>query len=359
MQEAKRRQLLERNHRLIAAIQEKAEKACPGAIDLMAVTGSFHSGEFYEKSDLDLLIVTSSEEGEKIARCFILGDVAHDIYCHSWERLEEMAAYPHPHVLKLLDVDIVYTASAKALSRYHQLRQRLLKTLEGPLTREDLEKIQGHLEAAKGEFAALCLNEELSGCRKHAAGVLFYAEYAIYMLNHACVRHGVRGTPEEICALPLLPEGFAESYRALIDAGDAGAMRRAAKALLRATLALVEKLGSALPKPAATAGALRGSYEEIFSNWKNKMHRAAGENDRYLSLMTLCSCQAMYDDLARRYAIERIDLFLGLPEGPLDPAAAARRFDAAMERFYVSYQKAGLTAERYDTMEAFLGAYLA
>lgn len=358
MEEAKRQQLLERNRQIIRAVQEKAERDCPGAIALIAVTGSFHSGEFYEKSDLDLLIVANSAEGEKVVRCFILGDVAHDIYCHSWERLEKMAEYPHPHVLKLLDVNIVYTENAQALSRYRQLRQRLMETLARPLARADFEKIRGHLEAAKGEFAALCLSEELPNCRRHAAGVLLYTEYALYMLNHACVRHGIRGIPEEIRALPLLPEGFFKSYPALIDAGDVKAMRQSAKALLRAALELTGELENALPKPAADANALRGSYEEIFSNWRNKMYRAAGEGDRYLSLMTLLSCQGMYDDFSRRYAIEPIDLFEGLPEGPLDPAAAVRRFEEAMERLHACYTAAGLKTDRFETMEGFLSDYL-
>ena len=53
--------LEERNNRIIQAIIKKAEKICPGAIDLIGIAGSFYSGDIYEKSDLDLCIVINDK----------------------------------------------------------------------------------------------------------------------------------------------------------------------------------------------------------------------------------------------------------------------------------------------------------
>jgi predicted nucleotidyltransferase len=55
--------LLARNQRIIQAVKTKADLVCPGAVDLIAIVGSFASGDYHEKSDLDLLIVINQDSG--------------------------------------------------------------------------------------------------------------------------------------------------------------------------------------------------------------------------------------------------------------------------------------------------------
>lgn len=79
--------LEERNQKIIDAIIEKANKVCPGALALIGIYGSFMTGDFYEKSDIDLMIVINDESGWKIGCTFVQDDlkVGHDIYCTTWE----------------------------------------------------------------------------------------------------------------------------------------------------------------------------------------------------------------------------------------------------------------------------------
>ncbi|MCI8623235.1 MAG: hypothetical protein HFG26_06170 [Provencibacterium sp.] len=357
MEEARRRELLRRNRRIIEAVRAKAARVCPGAVDLIAVTGSFCSGDFYEKSDLDLLIVINSSAGWRIAKCFILGDVAHDLYCHTWEQLERMAEYPDPHAGKLLDADIVYQAGEEARGRYDRLRGKLSELLRRPFGREDLEKIRPHYEAALQAFARLCLEEDPPHSRYQAAWLLWAVEYIVYMCNKSYIRHGVRGIPKEICALEKLPRGFRENYFALIEADGLPAVRSSAKALLASVRSFLREIERGLPeKPLADADALRGSYEEIYSNWRNKMRRAAGTGDRYLALVTAASCQAFYDEMFERYAIGRYDLFEGAPSRSLEEAAQA--FERVMEDYRELYTGAALPVCRYESVEAFESDYL-
>lgn len=46
-------------------------------------------------------------------------------------------------------------------------------------------------------------------------------------------------------------------------------------------------------KELPSAENLRGTYEEMYSNWKNKMAEATGRNDVYSSFMNLLSLQCM------------------------------------------------------------------
>lgn len=78
--------LEERNQKVIEAVIKKANTACPGALALIGINGSFMTGDYYEKSDLDLLIVIHDDRGWQLGCTFIQDDlqIGHDIYCVTW-----------------------------------------------------------------------------------------------------------------------------------------------------------------------------------------------------------------------------------------------------------------------------------
>lgn len=350
-------QLMERNRRIIAAVQTKAERVCPGAIDLIAVSGSFCTGDYYEKSDLDLLIVLNDPSGWKIAKCFIVDDVGHDIYCHTWAQLEKMAGYPDPHVIKLIQTDVVFCANMQVRQRYEQLCAKLQSALNAPLCESDLKKIRGHYNNALNFFGQLFLTEAADRCKYVAAAMLWKLEYAVYMLNKAYIRHGIRGIPCEICGLDRLPAGFVSDYHGLIRAADTELIRSYATRLMQSTDRLITESEQAVDqrKP-LSAQTLRGSYEEIYSNWKNKMERAAKEGDAYLSWMTNASCQRFYEEMASNYMMEPIDLFQNFRVQ--DPDDAVQRFCTAMEEYRKAYDRTGISVCHYVGLDAFEADYL-
>lgn len=346
-----------RNRAIIDAVLLKAARCCPDALDLVAVTGSFSRDEYYEKSDLDLLIVINDDAGRQLATCFALGDVGHDLYCQTWERLEQAAAYPDPHVDKLLDAAIVYCRSDEVRRRYERLGEALCKRMSAAPDAQTLKAIREHLSGAWQDLGRLCAEEDLGRCRYFAAGVLYRTEYVIYMLNGAYIRHGIRGIPDEICALPRLPEGFAAHYHALIDAKTVEDTRREAGILLRATDLLVAELREGIcPRKPLTPEVLRGTHEEIRSNWRNKMYRAAAEGDRYLSWMTEAAAQEFYCEMAEEYEMSPIPLMDGGQEDDL--LARARQFDRAMQLYGEYYVKTGTAFCRYDSVGDFVKDYL-
>ena len=61
----------------------------------------------YDKSDLDLVIIANDiEKACSICKCFILEDVAFDVYVTDWSRFNRMADYKDPYVTKLFDLDL-------------------------------------------------------------------------------------------------------------------------------------------------------------------------------------------------------------------------------------------------------------
>lgn len=73
------RELEIRNKRMIEIVSEKIRRSCPGSVDLFGVGGSFCSGDYYAKSDLDLVLISKDNSAGRLDMCFILNDVGFDI----------------------------------------------------------------------------------------------------------------------------------------------------------------------------------------------------------------------------------------------------------------------------------------
>lgn len=169
-----KKKLEERNDRIIKTIIKKAENVCPDAIALIGITGSFHSGDIYEKSDLDLCIVINNDSAWKIATCFILEDVAFDICCTPWSMLEEMSEYNNPYITKLLELDVVYCNDDKYMERYMELRSKIIGKLNRGYSIEDNKKAEKYINEATKEYANIMLSSKYGECRYAAAGMLYY-----------------------------------------------------------------------------------------------------------------------------------------------------------------------------------------
>lgn len=358
MEAAVKQQLAERNARIINAVIKKAEKVCPGAVALIGIAGSFQSGDIYDKSDLDLCIVSNDDRAWQAATCFILEDVAFDLYCTPWSRLEKMAEYNDPHVAKLLHLDIVYCPDDKDMQKYMNLRSLLTAKLNQAFSSEDNSKAQKYVDEAAKEYANIMLSDEFGQGRYSAAGMLLNIEYALYLYNKAYIKRGVKRIPQEICALNHLPIDFSELYWRVIKAASAEEIKQAATLLMKAVKIFAQQMKDKVTEKKEISQAdLAGSYEEIHSNWKNKMYHAADTHDSYLALMTAASCQRfLYDEMHSMFKIDRIDLMNRIPADNL--VLAAEVFSEAMEEYKLNYDKVGLKVKWYQNLTEFEQDYL-
>jgi len=351
------KQLKDRNDRIIAAIIKKASLVCPDSLALIGIAGSFHSGDIHERSDLDLCIVINDEDGWKIASCFILDEVGHDIYCTRWNKLETMSQYLDPHVTKLLELDIVYCADDASLERYMALRKKVQDRLNAPFSTEDAINVQRHLENAMKAYAQIMLSENATEGKYASAKMLVSIEYAMYLANKTYIKRGIRRIPEEIKAMKILPKNFLQDYHEVITAHTVEEIKSCSTKLMNRSKAFVSELiGRVKAKKEITPESIEGTYEEIISNWRNKMHLAAHTDDAYLSLMTMASCQEFYDEFAAEYNIDRVRLFEGFQIDDL--FRSAEQFDAAMEHIRCLYPQVGEPLRSYSSIEAFEKAYL-
>lgn len=352
--------LEERNQQIIDAIIEKANSVCPGSLALIGIYGSFMTGDYYEKSDLDLLILINDDRGWQLGCTFIQDDlqVGHDIYCTTWESLQNDALYQHPNISKLMDSRIIYCADEKYLERLETLREEARGRLDSPFSREDYENAEKMLKEAEHAYVMALTAETISSLRVQAGNTIYYIENAIAMLNKKYFRYGTKRAYEELEAMAIRPAKLCELIESIVTADSAESLRQQLTELIRATTQVFQKAEKALtaPKPPATADSLRGTYEEMYSNWRNKMYLAADRQDRHLAFLCMNSLDAMLADIGSEAAIDSYDVLCGYD--PQDLQSTAKAYDNVLEKYLSEYERAGLEPKHYSDIETFIKNYI-
>jgi predicted nucleotidyltransferase len=346
--------LLERNRQIIDAVIQKGGED----IALIGITGSFQTGEYYEKSDLDLMIVSNSQRSANISSCFVMDDIGFDIYGTSWTRLEEMANYESTYVSKLMDADICYCPDPENRKRYMELRKKLEDTLKKPLSLKTYVRAGKALDEALSHYSRLMLNDEKGECRYYSASVLYGIKNVMCFLNNTYFKKGVKDHINEMIEMKEQPQGFIEQFNNAVKAKTVRQMKNTTTAVLKSVSDLYTHMGKQFEeKRDLTKEGLSGSYEEVWSNWKNKVYKAVTDNDAHAALMSGVMCQNFYiNEMYAEYDMDKIQFMKSFDPDNLEGFAKA--FDKAMEKYRKAYDKVDLKVRKYKDTEEFKKDYL-
>jgi len=184
MNDALKQKLADKNKKLIDMVIERAKRDFPEDIALIGLTGSFNTGDFHEKSDLDLIIVNNTERGWEIGSCFILDDVGYDIYCTPWEtRLAQQAILENPGVSSLTDLQILYCAKPEYLDKFNALRQQALDMMAKSIGIECITRAKKHIDLAKQNYADVMLSNDEGTIRYGSSQLLYNLVNGIVNIN--------------------------------------------------------------------------------------------------------------------------------------------------------------------------------
>ena len=338
------------NEKIIQAIIEKANRVCPDSLALIGIYGSVATGDDYEKSDLDLLIFIEDEEGYKLGKGFILDDskVGYDIYCTSRERLLSDAQCRHAHLSKLLDSQIVYVKNQAAYDELLGLREQARQFLA---SEERFQRVREAIDQAKIAYANVCLSDDLGQARLESEGVMHYLLNAVMLYHGTYFKRGIKRIFEELAVLPL-EDTFANTMQKVVRCKDVDELR----ALLKQLILWVERHTRGEQKKEAPSAGLCGTYEELYSNWRNKVEEAASRGDTYSSYVNLCSMFGMLKEIGE--GVE-IGSFGGMEEFNADCLEEnVRIFDRCLAQYEGVYEQAGIEVIRYADVDAFVEDYL-
>ena len=338
------------NQKIINAIIEKANKVCPESLALIGIYGSVATGDVYEKSDLDLLILIQNDEGWKLGAGFILDDkeVGYDIYCTNWNGLRYDAECHHAHISKLMDSQIVYVNNQEAYKELLQLRRQAKQLLE---SEERFQRANELVNKAKTSYANACLCDELGQVRLEAFGVIHYLLDAVMLYHGSYFKRGVKRTFEELATLPL-DDMFTDTIRKIVVSKDIFELRDLLKILILYTASHTRR-----EKPKSEASdTLAGTYEEMYSNWRNKVEEAAENEDAFASFANMCNLHFMFKEISEEVEIGTFDIMDAYSSDSLEDNI--RTFDRYLQKYEEVYARAGIRVKRFADVDEFVAYYL-
>ena len=338
------------NQKIIDAVIAKAEKVCPNSLALIGVYGSVATGDTHEKSDLDLLILIQNDEGWQLGTAFILEDnqVGYDIYCTNWDGLKYDAQCHHAQISKLMESKIVYIKNQDAYNELCKLREQAKDFLA---SEERFERVRELVEKAKVAFADAHLQDELGRVRLAAYGVIYYSLDALMLFHGKYFKRGVKRTFEELVQLPISPE-IPEIIKKIAASKDVAELRDLSRDLLtRVESHVQQETSKEEPSPS-----LWGTYEEMYSNWRNKVEEAEDRNDVFASYVNLCNLHLMFSEIATGVNIGTYDIMGEYNPDCLEDNVAL--FDKYLDKYAQVYKQAGIELRSFADVDAFVVDYL-
>lgn len=337
--------------KIMDAVLEKARRECPEALDLVGIYGSVLTGDVHEHSDLDLLILINDPKGYVLSKVFILDDegIGYDVYCTSWESLTDDANCGHAHISKLMDSQVVYVRDESVTERLEKLKNQAREVLGSDKRFEVVAEIREELCMIYGRaFVA----ETVGQLRGWAAYMITRSLDAVMLWNGTYFKRGVKRTFEELEGLDI-PDNFEKNVMKIVKATNFIELGIALGTLFKSVMRFTERRNR---KVAPTKEGLAGTYEEMFSNWRNKMPEAAERGDAFSSFMNLASLQYMLEEITAENAIAKFSVMEEFDANDL--AKNAKIFDDALEDYRQEYERLGMEPVRYASVDEFVKKYL-
>ena len=354
-----KQKLMDKNKRLIDMVIERAKRDFSEDIALIGLTGSFNTGDFHEKSDLDLIIVNNTDRGWEISSCFILDDVGYDIYCTPWEtKLAQQAVLDNPGVSSLTDLQILYCAKPEYLEKFNNLRQQALETMAKPIGVECIKRAKKHLDLAKQELADAMLAENMGASRYASSGVLYHLVNCLVNLNNTCIKRGIKRYPEELLTYEYLPEDFEKLYMSVIEAKTIDEMKMTSLSLLKSVVQLYDRMRCDFsPKLIPTYDNLKGTYEELWCNCRNKVITSTNAKDKSYAFLAAMGAQNYLDEMATEHCgTKKFDLMQYFDADNLDIFKDA--FLEVMDEYRTEYDKVGRKVLEFNTFDDLYNYYM-
>lgn len=358
MNESIKKKLLDKNELLINMVIERARRDFPGDIAIIGLTGSFSTGDFHEKSDLDLIIINNTERGWGISDCFILDDVGYDIYCTPWDtRIYEQSILERPDVASLIDLKVLYYAKPEDLEKLNNFRQKALDALAEPIGEACLNRAKKWIDLAKQAYCDTMLGDNIGSVRYASADVLYHLVNALVSMNNTYIKRGIKRYLEEICSYRYVPDDLESLYMSIIEAHAIEDIRIASFNMLNSVTRLHSKMyNNFIVKPAPTFDNLRGTYEELWCNYRNKILNSVTTNDASYAFLSAFGAQGYLDEMTAQKGTRKFDLMQYFDASDLP--VVKEKFLEMMEEYVDEYNKVGREVERFKTFEQLYAHYI-
>ena len=343
------------NNAIIKKVIDKINIECPETIDMIGISGSFCSGLFHKKSDLDLLIVANGN-ADVISKCYIFDGIGQDIYYRQWNDLENMAEYKSMFVTKLKDLNIIYYKDIAVLEKYNELQDKLNNNMNND------EKIKitvdNYLAKVVDKANKIKITDDLSECYKLVGSMMNDIENIIFINNKRYLYGGTKNILAEMSTMINLPDNFVNEYKRILELTNIDDIKLWVERIVNIlgnyfkyniNINILNNSNESFVKRDITKNDLIGSYEELYSNYYNKLLYAVETNNKFLSFRTMIDAQGFFDEFTSQFNMPEFNLLKNY--NPNDLKANALEFERLLNKWKKLYDLYEIEVECYDSID--------
>ena len=356
LSEEKQNELKENNNKILSKILDKIKKEYADKVDIVAIGGSFCSGLYREKSDFDAVII-ANDEVDDLSKCFILHGIGQDIYYSFWDRFEHMAEYEDMFSTKLKNLDIVYYRNEEVLNKYKQLQDRLDKNMNDSEKNE--KTIDKYLDSIISKKNSINKLENLNDLYKLVGSLMNDIENTLFINNKLYLFGGTKNILTEIYFMANIPDNFINEYEKILDLNNISDIKNWTNSIVSLLLnyfnkednneVMYEVKDNKAIKEDISRNALVGTYEELYSNYYNKLLNAAKTNNKYLSFRTMIDAQGFFDEFTNQFNLPKFNLLEKYnPNNLMDNINA---FMVLLSKWKTLYNQFQIDVEEYSSIE--------
>lgn len=207
------------------------------------------------------------------------------------------------------------------------------------------------MDKAKISYANAYLHEELGKVRLDAFGIVCSLMDTIMLFHGRYFKRSTKRMLEELLALPI-EEVFVDNLKSIASSKDVLELRALSKSLLLyAEGHLKQEKDKEEPSES-----LSGTYEEMYSNWRNKVEEAAKQNNVFASFINMCNLHYMFVEISSEISIETYNIMEEYNPDCLENNISL--FDACLQKYEAVYKTAGIAIKRFHGVDEFAADYL-
>jgi predicted nucleotidyltransferase len=259
---------------LLATIVEKIETSYSEDVSLLICYGSYVTGNYGARSDIDFFFVPKTKKGYKLGHQFILNNIGYDLWPISWERLTSISRLEEQLASILMDGEVLFASSEDDLLKLDNLKNNVKQNLSNETMAMKIS--MRYMDKAKAIYFDM-QNHELNMIFIDAVNIAEALLSAIAIVNGTYIRKGIKAIEEEINRFSILPVGYLETYRKLVRTNSKAEVQH----IVNELIAEAEQTWKTRFDPDTKdvdPSALAGFYEEFKSTY-NKLLFACEEKN--------------------------------------------------------------------------------
>ncbi|OPJ63788.1 hypothetical protein [Clostridium oryzae] len=154
-----------------------------------------------------------------------------------------------------------------------------------------------------------------------------------------------------------IPDKFEIKYMKVINAKTIPETRIALHEMLKSVINLYDEMYANLVKqPVPTYDNLRGTYEELWCNYRNKVIVSAEAKDKSYVYHAALGAQGFLDEMTKYRGTKKFDLMQYFNADDL--TSFKEDFLRVMDKYLEEYHKVGRKVERYGSIEQLYNHYM-